>query len=203
MTRVLIRALTPLSAAGLEEMIRVESDLALVRERDVSADDEADVIVSEIGPADGPSGEPPREISDGGAAIVLLSEDPPPGWARGMLAGGVKAVLPRRITQEELVAAIRAAAAGLIVVHPDDAEAYFPERRPGDRGEFPLEPLTPRERDVLRAMADGLSNKEIAARLGISEHTVKFHVAAILGKLEATGRTEAVMTAVRKGLLMV
>jgi DNA-binding NarL/FixJ family response regulator len=203
MTKVLVRALTPLSAAGLEQMIRAESDFVLVREGNGGADEEADVIVSEVGPAEGHSPEGPREISDGGAAVVLLLEDPPPGWAGGVMAGSVKALLPRRIAQEELAAAVRAAAAGLFVIHPDNAEGYFPERRPEERGEFPLEPLTPRERDVLRKMADGLSNKEIAASLGISEHTVKFHVAAILGKLGAAGRTEAVMTAVRRGLVMV
>lgn len=204
MTRVLIRALTPRSAAGLEQMLRVEPDFVVLREREGERNLDADVIVSEVDPGEDSS--PPeftREISDAGAAVILLSEDPPRGWGAGVPSGDVKAVLPRRITQEELAAAVRAAAAGLIVIHPEDAGAFFPERRPEERAEFPLEPLTPREREVLRTIADGLSNREIGARLGISEHTVKFHVAAILGKLGAAGRTEAVMTAVRRGLLMV
>ena len=64
-----------------------------------------------------------------------------------------------------------------------------------------LEPLTPRERDVLGLLAEGLPNKAIAKRLRISDHTVKFHLNAVLGKLGATSRTEAVTKAVRAGLL--
>ena len=65
----------------------------------------------------------------------------------------------------------------------------------------PATPLTPRELEVLRLMADGASNKIIAHRLGISDHTVKFHVASILSKLNAGTRTEAVMLGVRQGLV--
>lgn len=64
------------------------------------------------------------------------------------------------------------------------------------------EPLTPREIDVLQLLAEGLSNKGIAARLGISDQTVKFHVAAISGKLSAANRTETVRLAVRLGLVI-
>ena len=63
------------------------------------------------------------------------------------------------------------------------------------------QPLTPREGDVLRLLADGLSNKTIASRLGISDQTVKFHVASIVGKLGAANRTAAVRVAIRKGLV--
>jgi NarL family two-component system response regulator YdfI len=65
-----------------------------------------------------------------------------------------------------------------------------------------IEPLTARERDVLQMLSQGLGNKEIAARLKISEHTVKFHVASILGKLGASTRTEAVSVALRRGLIL-
>ena len=67
---------------------------------------------------------------------------------------------------------------------------------------FPAQPLTPREIDVLNALAEGLGNKQIAARLDISEHTVKTHLAAIFEKLEASNRTEAVMAGARLGLLL-
>ena len=71
-----------------------------------------------------------------------------------------------------------------------------------DLAEELLEPLTPREQEVLRLLALGLANKEIASRMNISEHTVKFHVAAILGKLGAASRTEAVAIGIRHGLVL-
>jgi DNA-binding CsgD family transcriptional regulator len=70
-----------------------------------------------------------------------------------------------------------------------------------DRSEVIHEPLTPREHDVLELLAEGLSNKGIAARLGISDQTVKFHVASICGKLGVANRTEAVRKALRRGLI--
>ena len=65
------------------------------------------------------------------------------------------------------------------------------------------ESLTPREREVLNLLAEGLPNKAIAARLGISDQTVKFHVAAICGKLGAANRTDAVQLAIRRGLIAI
>jgi DNA-binding NarL/FixJ family response regulator len=73
-------------------------------------------------------------------------------------------------------------------------------RQTGDDDAFE-EPLTPRETDVVELLAEGLSNKAIAVRLGISDQTVKFHVAAIYGKLGAANRTDAVRRAVRRGLI--
>ena len=80
-------------------------------------------------------------------------------------------------------------AAGIAVVFADD------------EGEIPGEHMTPRERQVLDLLGEGLSNRAIAERLGISDHTVKFHVAAVYGKLRATTRAEAVRRAFRRGLL--
>ena len=86
------------------------------------------------------------------------------------------------------------------LVAPDEAA---PATRPGpvDRLEVPDEPLTPRELDVLELVAEGLSNKAIAGRLGISDQTVKFHVASICAKLGVANRTEAVRRALRRGLI--
>jgi DNA-binding NarL/FixJ family response regulator len=72
---------------------------------------------------------------------------------------------------------------------------------PGDEEERPEEPLTSREVQVLELLAEGLPNKAIAVRLGVSDQTVKFHVAAIFGKLGAANRTDAVRRAVRRGLI--
>jgi NarL family two-component system response regulator YdfI len=83
----------------------------------------------------------------------------------------------------------------------DRAEAVL-SRPAGPRpADAPVEALTPREHDVLELLADGLLNRDIAARLGISEHTVKFHLASIFGKLGVSTRTEAVQRGVRLGVI--
>jgi DNA-binding NarL/FixJ family response regulator len=88
-------------------------------------------------------------------------------------------------------------------MHPAKVDAMFPAVEPASRPFAELtEPLTPRESEVLQMLASGLGNKEIAARLAISEHTVKFHVAAILGKLGAASRTQAVSLGIRRGLVL-
>jgi DNA-binding NarL/FixJ family response regulator len=91
----------------------------------------------------------------------------------------------------------------IAVIEPDFVAALIGEvEPPGDAGQPLVEPLTPRELEVLRLMAEGLPNKGIAQRLEISEHTVKFHVNAILGKLGVESRTEAVVRATRLGLIL-
>jgi ATP/maltotriose-dependent transcriptional regulator MalT len=88
------------------------------------------------------------------------------------------------------------------LVAPEAPDAGLEDRGPDpDRLEVPEEPLTPREHDVLELVAEGLSNKAIGARLGISDQTVKFHVASISGKLGVANRTEAVRRALRRGLI--
>jgi DNA-binding NarL/FixJ family response regulator len=122
-------------------------------------------------------------------------------------------LLPRDATAEEIVAAVRAAADGLVVMDRQlarglaaaaaggapGAEAHPEAREALDVGR---EPLTPREREVLQLLAEGLGNKTIASRLRVSEHTAKFHVASIMTKLGASSRTEAVTLAARRGLLI-
>jgi DNA-binding NarL/FixJ family response regulator len=128
---------------------------------------------------------------------VLWSED----QAREALAAGARGVLLRERLDEQLAPALQAAAAGLLVVEPSLAEALGASARPGAAPEL-VEALTPRESEVLQLMAGGLTNRRIAERLRISEHTVKFHVNAILGKLAARTRGEAIAQAARLGLLL-
>jgi two-component system, NarL family, response regulator YdfI len=148
-------------------------------------------------------------LRDVGAAplppVVVLADD-----ARGILGAdalraGVRAMLPRQAGAEEIVAAVEAAARGLIVLHPDAVQAIQPGPPEAERaGPAAARPrLTPREIEILRMMADGLGNKIIAARLAISAHTVKFHIASIFAKLNAGSRTEAVTIGVRQGLIMI
>ncbi len=136
-------------------------------------------------------------------AVIVLSEQANAAWLSKALRLGVRAVLPHEVTPEQLRAALEAAAAGLVVVHPSEVDAVLPavvgSSPPVDEL---LEPLTRREREVLQMLAGGLANKEIAARLAISDHTVKFHVASILGKLGASTRTEAVSAGIRRGLVL-
>jgi DNA-binding NarL/FixJ family response regulator len=87
------------------------------------------------------------------------------------------------------------------VVHPDAAATLVPAAGTATI-EAPAQPLTPREIGVLRMLGEGLGNKTIASRLGISEHTVKFHVGSIFVKLGAASRTEAVARGVRQGLIL-
>jgi DNA-binding NarL/FixJ family response regulator len=122
------------------------------------------------------------------------------------LRAGAAAVLSRRVGGGALRAAIRAVASGLTVLS-DEARDCLVERDPDDLGlaedEALSVELTERESQVLSLLADGASNKVIARALGITPHTAKFHVASIIAKLGATGRTDAVAKAMRMGILMI
>src|SRR5262245_8408120 len=136
--------------------------------------------------------------------IVLLGDGSSSTSTR-LLRAGVRAILPRDASASEIGAGIEAVSAGLVVLHPSTvpgaaASASSPRRA---RSETRTEALTRRELEVLGMMAEGLGNRAIARQLGISTHTVKFHVAAILDKLHARSRTAAVSAAMRLGLLMV
>ncbi len=119
--------------------------------------------------------------------------------AREALAAGARAALPRDADGESLAAAIRAVVQGLVVLDDSFAAALLRDApaAPPDL----VESLTPREAEVLQLLTQGLPNKAIAQRLGISDHTVKFHVNAILGKLGVQSRGEAIVQAVRLGLV--
>jgi DNA-binding NarL/FixJ family response regulator len=119
--------------------------------------------------------------------------------AREALAAGARAALPRDADGESLAAAIRAAVQGLVVLDESFVSALLRDAPPP--APDLVESLTPREIEVLQLLSQGLPNKGIAQRLGISDHTVKFHVNAILGKLGVQSRGEAIVQAVRLGLV--
>lgn len=136
-------------------------------------------------------------------AIVMLVDD----WQRGaltdLLRAGVRGVLPSDATASEIVGAVEAVAVGLTVLHPDGVEALLPALSATTRPVVePGQTLTSREIEVLTMLAEGLGNKTIARRLGISEHTVKFHIGSIFSKLKASSRTEAVILGARQGLIL-
>jgi len=136
-------------------------------------------------------------------ALLLLTDDRES--ARVVLNLNVRAwgLLPADANEDELAAAVLAAAEGLWVGAPALVEGWMRSRKGGESlDEDPLpEPLTSREKEVLQHMAEGLANKQIALALGISEHTVKFHLSALYAKLGAGSRTEAVKRGIELGLI--
>jgi len=135
-------------------------------------------------------------------AHVALIDDPDPHWVRRALAAGVNAIISREAARDDLQLAIDAADTGLVLLHPTSVRGLI---APADfalkSDDYRVEELTAREREVLHLMSAGLGNKEIALRLGISDHTVKFHASSIMGKLGASSRTEAVSQGIRLGLI--
>ena len=132
------------------------------------------------------------------------------GWLIQATNAGVHGVLTANPTTAELVGAIQAAAAGLVTMSPELTQPLFDSDESNHAREDAMEGsagtpehLTPREREVLDMMMEGLSNKEIAADLNVSTHTVKFHISSILGKLGASSRTEATTIALRRGLITI
>jgi DNA-binding NarL/FixJ family response regulator len=141
----------------------------------------------------------------GRLAILLLSDNPQPVQALAKLPLRGWGVLPLDTSAEELQAALRAIHEGLVVGAPQLFALALSNPQPmsGQRVDPLDESLTERENQVLQLLAHGLANKQIALRLGISEHTVKFHISSIYSKLEATNRTEAVRAGVQRGLVLI
>lgn len=202
-------------AASADSRARLRADLAesgfevvgsaaeLVSLDEVLPDTEPDVLVVERG----------RDVSENNYAeladlaersrLILLADGSDQTQLARMFREGALAVLPREASASQLRAAIQAVAAGLLVAHPSSFSSLLPAPRlPVSAPSARLEPLTKREREVLQMLAAGLANKEIAARLAISEHTAKFHVASILGKLGAATRAEAVAIGLRSGIIL-
>jgi two-component system, NarL family, response regulator YdfI len=210
--RVLIFAASPSGRADLERLAASRDVRIVARTSDIEglpdlfADTEPDVVLVDI--SDEAPDDTLEAVLDSGlvsdaAVVAILDNESITAKSAEALRKGVRAVLPSDITSDQLVAALRAAAAGLVVLHPIEVTATFSTQASSSQALDDLtEPLTPREREVLQMLAGGLGNKQIAARLNISEHTAKFHVASILGKLGAGGRTEAVALGIRRGLVL-
>lgn len=201
MTRVLVMASSPIVRAGLASVLKTANSVEVVgsvADWSEYSGEEPDVVL-----ADSESGadELPHELIRGepAYAVVLLADDPSLEATAEALRSGVRAVLPRQSSPSQILAAVEAASAGLVVLHPADLDSLLVNPRP----ERIAEPLTPRESEVLGMLSEGQSNKAIAHRLNISEHTVKFHVTSIMSKLNAGSRTEAVTIGIRQGLIMI
>jgi DNA-binding NarL/FixJ family response regulator len=188
--RVLLNVSSPALRAGLRSLLSSDRTIKVVNDS-LEDDQEADVVIASAsrasllvnGSDDSPS-----------AAVLLLSDDPlnVRDLRRSSRAWGI---LPTDTSAEELSAAVHALSQGLIVGPP--ALLFESENEPLSQGS-----LTDREAEVLGLLSRGLANKQIAATLGISEHTVKFHVSSIYTKLNVTNRTEAMREGLRGGWIV-
>ena len=216
MTRVLVAAASAVTRAGLEAILSrepafivvgrnatpgflieevTEHDPDVVLLERASVDDDVLAVLHTIA-VDTDDGVRPSP------ALVVLSDERDPAQVAELLRGGVRAILPRDAGAREIVAAVSAAAAGLTAVAGEWSSALRAAVGTARSQENHAEPLTPREIEVLRLIAEGLGNKQIAARLAISEHTVKFHVGSVFAKIGASTRAEAVVIGARRGLIV-
>ena len=187
MIRVLLNITSPALRAGLRALLLSDKTIKVVNDS-LEEENEADVMITSTSPAsrvDNETDSPPS------AAILLLSDDQF-NVHEMRRSHRVWGVLPTDASAEELTAAIHALSQGLIV--GTSTLLFESESEPLEHG-----PLTERELEVLGLLARGLANKQIAVELGISEHTVKFHVSSIYTKLNVTNRTEAVRAGLRGG----
>jgi two-component system, NarL family, nitrate/nitrite response regulator NarL len=197
--RLVLVGRDPLARAGLRLLAEstgshVVADVS-PEELEGLAAEEADAAVWDVGPhaaLDGIS-----VLSARLPTVAVLWGEEQAGEA---LAGGARAVILRERAEDRLLPAVTAAVAGLVAVDEGVAESVL-RPRPAPAQAL-VEPLTARELEVVQLLAEGLTNRRIGERLGISEHTAKFHVNSILGKLGASSRSEAVAQAARLGLVL-
>lgn len=162
----------------------------------------ADVIVADLETSAAPAQmlRFMKESPDGVGAVALM-DDPQRNWVAAALSAGVNAIISREADEEELRLAVEAADQGLVLLHPTSARDLAAGKLSSFEFNDEVEQLTAREGEVLRLMSEGLGNKEIGARLGISENTVKFHTSSILGKLGVGSRTQAVSQGIKRGVI--
>jgi DNA-binding NarL/FixJ family response regulator len=203
MTSVLIIATSPVLRAGLrallyEEGITPVDAIASLGEVATSsaaevwlvADDQLELISQ------------PIRLNEGTQSIVLLSDDPHAVHRLRALPLRGWALLSADAGGNELKAAIEATIQGLVVLPLALSSQLLNSPRFTPSDDDPVEPLTPREIEVLTLLGQGLPNKLIARQLTISEHTVKFHISSIFAKLGAASRTDAVSRGARAGLIV-
>jgi NarL family two-component system response regulator YdfI len=207
---VLLAAASTVRRAGLEALIKNAPLLKLagslqgtVAVAQYVAQLHPDVILLDLENENRESTVPALPRIPNSFPVVALIDEPSADWAAHALRSGVKAILPRDSSMDEILAAIQAAHAGLVLL--DSAVTQNLAARVPALASQPtptLDDLTPREVEVLRMLAEGLGNREMASRLGISDHTVKFHISSILDKLGASTRTEAVTMGIRMGIIL-
>jgi len=183
--RVIIAGDNPLRRASLLMRLAVFGDLALSEVAYIDEIRNADVVIADT-----------IDASRSSAPVIYLVKDN--SEASQAVARGARGVMLRNAGPHRLHSGIRAVADGFVVVDDEFADAVLPHARA--KVDL-IEPLTPREQQVAQLLTGGLTNKEVAQRLGSTEHTVKFHLNGLLRKLGVSTRTEAVAQAARLGLL--
>ena len=187
MIRVLLNVSSPALRAGLRALLSADNTIKIINDS-LDEESEADVVITSASHVSFSN----QDVSDVSSAATLLLSDDPLNVREMRRFSRVWGILPTESSAEELTAAIHALSQGLIV--GTSTLLFETENEPLSHG-----PLTDRESEVLGLVAKGLANKQIALALGISEHTVKFHVSSIYTKLNVTNRTEAVREGLRGG----
>lgn len=202
--RILVVAENPLSRAGLVALLTEQSDYHVVGQTSSGQMSTAlelyqpDIIVWDLGWNATDPIDRLAEVRETETAVVVLLADEE--IAADVWSYGIQGILPQQIETRDLIAALNAVERGLMVIHPRLASMLISPKT--DLVNEPIPLMTPRELEVLQLLAQGLTNKGIAHTLGISEHTIKFHVNGIMTKLNAQSRTEAVVHATRLGLII-
>lgn len=212
--RVVVAAISAVRRSGLESIVRNNSSLKLAGSLPTIVgfttriqELQPHVVIADLAQADTQFSSVASDLERAGVGVVVLIDEPSVGWTVRALQAGVRAILPRESSEDEIVSAVIAADRGLVLLDPELTKELASQTRTvtstAENAADGLEELTPREVEVLRLMAEGFGNKQIAARLGISDHTVKFHISSILAKLSVSSRTEAVTQGIRMGLIVV
>ncbi len=202
MIRVLLVAPSPALRAGLRSLLSSDPDVRIIDERSTWGaaeieNSEADVVITTSAslPFIQVDGASEDELDPPAGVPVLFLRDEPLNLQWAMRSSSVWGILPLETSAGELTAAVHALSEGLIV-------GARPLLFSAEEGSLAQGPLTDREAEVLGWLAKGLANKQIALALGISEHTVKFHISSIYTKLNATNRTQAVREGLRNGWIL-
>ncbi len=193
--RVLIRS-SPRALENDRGLLATDPDVTVVTDPA-----RADVTLLDLTDLDGETPAPLALPANGSRLLMLIGESAPASLMAEVLASEAS-VVTDAVSRDQLVSALRAVAGGLVVRTRSTVPGAVPVRARPLPADDPSDALTPRERDILRLLGDGLANHDIATTLGLSDHTVKFHLRSIFAKLGAHSRTEAVSVAVRRGMLL-
>jgi DNA-binding NarL/FixJ family response regulator len=208
--RVLIVSTNPLARGGLAAMLESMAGMKSVGSAGVAQAASLagqllpDVVLLDVGDGELEDLDAIARLAAAQPGLPIVALAGEQGGLGQALAFGASALLPVAVDPETLAAALFASAHGLVSIPRQEIATLLPQdERIEPAVNAPTESLTPRELEVLQLMARGFTNRQIAGHLKISEHTVKFHAGAVLGKLNARSRAEAVARAIGLGWILV